>query len=81
MKKTAIVSTCMLSAALFVTSLVVLIKPVTVYAATCTALCNSGQVSCTGEECSATDGAGCKWKSGGKEYEKKCDVAEDLLLH
>lgn len=80
MKRTAIITSCVVSAALFVASLTILITPITVYAATCTALCSTGQVSCTGEECSATDGSGCKWKSGGKEYEKKCDVAEELLL-
>jgi hypothetical protein len=80
MKKAAIVSTGAISAALFVASLVVLISPVTVHAATCTALCATGQVTCTGSECSARDGEGCKWKSSGKEYEKKCDVAEELLI-
>ena len=80
MTKTAIISTCVISAALFVASLVLLITPVTVYAATCTAVCKTGEVSCTGEECSAMDEVGCKWKSGGTVYEKKCDVAEDLLV-
>jgi hypothetical protein len=80
MKKTVFISTGGISATLFIASLVVLIMPVRVYAATCTALCNTGQVTCTGQECSATDGEGCKWKSGGKEYQKKCDVAEELLL-
>lgn len=80
MKKTAIFSTGAISAALFIASLVLLITPVTAYAATCTALCATGSVSCSGVECSATDGEGCKWKSGGKEYQKKCDVAEELLL-
>jgi len=65
---------------LFVTTLIVLIKPLTVYAATCTAQCHTGSVSCTGNECSATDGVGCKYTSGGKVREKKCDVAEELIL-
>ena len=80
MKKTAIVSTCVLSVTLFIATLVVLITPVTAYAATCTALCKTGSVSCTGDECSAEDLKSCKWKSGGTEYEKKCDVAEELLI-
>jgi len=81
MTKTAIVSTCVLSVALFVASLIVLITPVTAYAATCTALCRTGSVSCTGDECSATDGVGCKYTSGGKEYQKKCDVADEELIY
>lgn len=76
MKKTGIISTCAISAALFVASLVVLITPVTAYAATCTAECRTGSVSCTGAECSAEDFKGCKWISGGQEYEKKCDLAD-----
>ena len=76
MKKTAIVSTCVISVTLFVASLVVLITPVTAYAATCTAECRTGSVSCTGSECSADDFKGCKYVSGGREYEKKCDVAD-----
>ena len=76
MKKTGIISTCAISAALFVASLVVLITPVTAYAATCTAECKTGSVTCTGGECSAEDFKGCKYISGGKEYEKKCDLAE-----
>jgi hypothetical protein len=80
MKKTAIVSTCVLSLTLFVATLVVLITPVTAYAATCTAQCHSGSVSCTGGECSAEDFKGCKYTSGGREYEKKCDVAEELEI-
>lgn len=80
MKKTAIVSTCLISVTLFVASLVVLITPVTAYAATCSAQCRTGSVSCTGSECSAEDLKGCKWISGGREYEKKCDVAEELEI-
>jgi len=80
MKKTMIVSTCVMSVTLFVASLVVLITPVTAYAATCTAQCRTGSVSCTGTECSATDLVGCKWISGGQEYEKRCDVADELEL-
>ena len=76
MKKTAIFSTCVISVTLFVASLVVLIKPVTAYAATCTAECRTGSVSCTGTECSAEDFKGCKYVSGGQEHEKKCDVAD-----
>jgi len=76
MKKTGIISTCAISAALFVTSLVVLITPVTAYAATCTAECKTGSVTCSGAECSAEDFKGCKWISGGQQYEKKCDLAE-----
>ena len=80
MKKTAMVSAFALCAGLFVATLIVLIKPLTVYAASCTALCQTGSVSCTGNECSATDGVGCKYTSGGKVREKKCDVAEELIL-
>ena len=80
MKKTAIVSAFVICAGLFVATLIVLIKPLTVYAATCTAQCHTGSVSCTGNECSATDGVGCKYTSGGKVQEKKCDVAEELIL-
>jgi len=80
MKNTAIVSTCLISVALFIASLVVLIAPVTAYAATCTAQCRTGSVSCTGSECSAEDLRGCKWISGGREYEKKCDVADEMLI-
>ena len=80
MKKTAIVSTCVISVTLFVASLVVLIRPVTAYAASCTAQCRTGSVTCTGTECSAEDLKGCKWMSGGREYEKKCDVAEELEI-
>jgi hypothetical protein len=76
MKKTGIISTCAISAALFVASLVVLLTPVTAYAATCTAECKTGSVTCTGGECSAEDFKGCKWISGGQQYEKKCDLAE-----
>jgi len=76
MKKTVIVSTCVISVTLFVASLVVLIKPVTAYAATCTAECRTGSVSCSGSECSAEDFKGCKYISGGREYEKRCDVAD-----
>ena len=80
MKKTAILSTCVISVTLFVASLVVLIKPVTAYAATCTAECRTGSVSCTGSECSADDFKGCKYTSGGQVYEKKCDVADEMLI-
>ena len=80
MKKTALASMFALCTCLFVTTLIVLIKPLTVYAATCTAQCHTGSVSCTGNECSATDGVGCKYTSGGKAREKKCDVAEELIL-
>jgi hypothetical protein len=76
MKKTGIISTCAISAALFVASLVVLLTPVTAYAATCTAECKTGSVTCTGGECSAEDFKGCKWISGRQQYEKKCDLAE-----
>ena len=76
MKTTAIVATCMLSVTLGVASLLVLIMPVTAYAATCTAQCRTGTVTCTGGECSAEDFKGCKYISGGQEHEKKCDVAE-----
>ena len=80
MKKAAIVSALAMSVGLFVATLVVLVEPVTVYAATCTAQCNSGSVSCTGDECSATDGVGCKYTTAGKVKEKKCDVAEELEI-
>ena len=80
MKKTALVSALVLCGGLFVATLVVMTKPLTVYAATCTAQCQAGSVSCTGDECSATDGVGCKYTSGGKAREKKCDVAEELIL-
>lgn len=76
MKKTAIVSTCVVSVTLSVASLVVLITPVTAYAATCIAQCRTGSVTCIGTECSADDFKGCKYISGGQEREKKCDVAE-----
>lgn len=76
MKKTGIISTCAISAALFVASLVVLITPITAYAASCTAECKTGSVTCSGSECSAEDFKGCKWISGGQQYEKKCDLAE-----
>jgi hypothetical protein len=80
MKKTAIVSTCVISVTLFVASLVVVMKPVIAYAATCSAQCRTGSVACTGAECSAEDFKGCKWISGGREYEKRCDVAEELEI-
>jgi hypothetical protein len=80
MKKTAIVSACVISMTLFVASLVVLIRPVTAYAATCTAQCKTGSVTCTGSECSADDFKGCKYISGGQEHEKKCDVADLEIL-
>ena len=80
MKKSVTVSACAISATLFVASLVVLIMPVTAYAATCTAQCRTGSLSCTGTECSAEDLKGCKYVSGGQEYEKKCDVADELEL-
>jgi len=80
MKKTAIISTGVITVTLFVASLVVLIRPVTAYAATCTAQCRTGTVSCTGGECSAEDFKGCKYISGGQEHEKKCDVAEMEIL-
>jgi hypothetical protein len=78
MKKTVIVSTCVISVTLFIATLVVLIMPVTAYAATCTAQCGTGSLSCTGTECSAEDFKGCKYISGGREYEKKCDLAEEM---
>jgi len=80
MNKTAIVSTCVLSVMLFAASLIVLITPVKAYAATCTAQCRTGSISCTGAECSAEDFKGCKYTSGGREYEKKCDVVDELEL-
>ena len=70
MKKTAIVSALVICAGLFVATLIVLIKPLTVYAVTCTAQCQTGSVSCTGDECSATDGVGCKYTSGGKRAKR-----------
>lgn len=76
MKKTGIISTCAISAALFVASLIILMTPITAYAASCTAECKTGSVTCTGGECSAEDFKGCKWISGGQQYEKKCDLAE-----
>lgn len=80
MKKTAIISTGVITVALCVASMVVLIMPVTAYAASCTAQCRTGSVTCTGGECSAEDFKGCKYISGGQEYEKKCDVAELEIL-
>jgi hypothetical protein len=80
MKKTAFISTGVITLTLCVASLVVLIKPVTAYAASCTAQCRTGTVTCTGGECSAEDFKGCKYTSGGQEYEKKCDVAEMEIL-
>jgi hypothetical protein len=80
MKKTAVVSACVISVTLFVASVVVVITPITAYAATCIAQCQTGSVSCTGSDCSAEDLKGCKWISGGREYEKKCDVAEELEI-
>lgn len=80
MKKSVIVSACAMSVTLFVASLAVLFKPVTAYAATCTAQCRTGSVSCTGAECSAEDLKGCKWISGGREYEKRCDVADEMEI-
>jgi hypothetical protein len=81
MKKTAIVSTGVISVmTLFIASLVVVMTPVTAYASTCIAQCRTGSVSCTGSECSAEDFKGCKYLSGGREYEKKCDVADELVL-
>ena len=76
MKKTGIISTCAISSALFAASLVVLITPITAYAASCTAECKTGSVTCPGGECSAEDFKGCQWISGGQQYEKKCDLAE-----
>jgi hypothetical protein len=76
MKKTAIISTGVITVTLYVASMVVLIMPVTAYAASCTAQCRTGTVTCTGGECSAEDFKGCKYISGGQEHEKKCDVAE-----
>jgi len=80
MKKTAIISTGVITVALCVASMVVLIMPVTAYAASCTAQCRTGSVTCTGGECSAEDFKGCKYISGGQEQEKKCDVAEMEIL-
>lgn len=80
MKKTAIISTGVITVALCVASMVVLIMPVAAYAASCTAQCRTGSVTCTGGECSAEDFKGCKYTSGGQEYEKKCDVAEMEIL-
>jgi hypothetical protein len=80
MKKAAIASTLAICVGLCVATFVVLIKPLTVYAATCTAQCQAGSVSCTGDECSATDGVGCKYTTGGKVKEKKCDIAEELEI-
>ena len=80
MKKTAIISTGVITVTLYVASMVVLIMPVTAYAASCTAQCRTGTVTCTGGECSAEDFKGCKYISGGRAYEKKCDVAEELEL-
>jgi len=80
MKKTALVSTCVISVILFVASLIVVITPVTAYAATCTAECRTGSVSCTGGECSAEDFKGCKYTVGGREFEKKCDLADELEI-
>lgn len=76
MKKTAIISTGVISVTLCVATMVVLLMPVTAYAATCIAQCRTGTVTCTGGECSAEDFKGCKYISGGQEHEKKCDVAE-----
>lgn len=80
MKKTAIISTGVITLTLWVASMVVLIMPVTAYAATCTAQCRTGTVTCSGGECSAEDFKGCKYISGGQEHEKKCDVAEMEIL-
>ena len=80
MKKTAIISTGVITVALCLASMVVLIMPITAYAASCTAQCRTGSVTCTGGECSAEDFKGCKYISGGQEYEKKCDVAEMEIL-
>lgn len=76
MKKTAIISTAVITVTLWVASMVVVITPITAYAATCTAQCRTGSVTCTGGECSAEDFKGCKYISGGQEQEKECDVAE-----
>ena len=80
MRKTVVISACVVSVTLSIASLVILITSLTAYAATCTAQCHAGSVACTGAECSAEDFKGCKWTLGGHEYEKKCDVAEELEI-
>jgi len=69
MKKASMITFLSASVTLVVASLAVLLTPVTVYAADCTAQCsNGGQVQCSGFRCVARDRAGCTaWDNHGRE--------------
>jgi hypothetical protein len=68
MKKASMITFLSASVTLVVASLAVLLTPITVYAADCTAKCgNGGQVQCSGFRCTAQDGWGCAaWDSSGR---------------
>jgi hypothetical protein len=66
MKKVSTISFLSASLILVLTSLAVLLTPITVYAAECQAICPGSVVTCYGFRCSAEDGVGCKaWDSRG----------------
>lgn len=69
MKKASTITFLFASLTLVLASLAVLLTPITVYAADCTAKCsNGGQVQCSGFICTARDGVGCRaWDNHGRE--------------
>jgi hypothetical protein len=69
MKKASTITFLFALLTLIFTSLAILLTPITVYAADCTAKCsNGGQVWCSEFSCAAQDGVGCKaWDNHGRE--------------
>ena len=68
MNKASTISFLSASLILVLASLTVLLTPITVYAAECTANCLTSVVTCYGRTCKGQDGVGCTaWDSRGRE--------------
>jgi hypothetical protein len=53
-----------------------LLTPITTLAATCSATCRTGSVSCEGNVCRSVDYDGCYYTVNGVEKKKACDSTE-----
>lgn len=62
--------------ALIVITVWLVLHPVTTFAATCTAKCKTGSVSCDGTDCQAQDGWGCQ--ANGGTMVNRCNNEEEI---
>jgi hypothetical protein len=71
MKKAGTISYLSASLVLILASLAVLLTPITVYAAECSAICANSVVTCYGYTCASQDGVGCAaWDRSGRQVKR-----------